>query len=88
MSNPFSLRSASLSGPGIDYAPVIPSDSQVLPDVAIALYVEAGGAVRFISQKNETRTVTAPDFGWILCGVKSVLATGTTAGGIHAVVVS
>lgn len=88
MSNPFSLRAASLSGPGTDYAPVIPTDSGVLADVAIALFVESGGSVRFVSQKDETRTVSVPDFGWVLCGVKAVRATGTTAGGIHAIVVS
>lgn len=88
MSNPFSLRSTSLSGPGLDYAPVNPSDSAALPDVAIALYAENGGAISFISQKGETRTVTVPDFGWVLCGVQAVRATGTTAGAIHAVVIS
>ncbi len=88
MSNPFDSRAASLSGPGLDYAPVTPSNTTPLPDVAIALYVESGGAVRFTSQKGQTRTVTVPDFGWVLCGVRQVLSTGTTAGGIHAVVVS
>lgn len=88
MSNPFDSRAASLSGPGLDYAPVAPSNTAALPDVAIALYVEAGGVVRFVSQKGATRTVTVPDYGWVLCGVRQVLATGTTAGGIHAVVVS
>lgn len=88
MSNPFSTRAASLTGPGIDYAPVTPSNTASLPDVAIALYVETGGTIRFVSQKDQTRTVSVPDFGWVLCGVKRVLATGTNAGGIHAVVVS
>lgn len=87
MSNPFSLRATSLSGPGIDYAPVTPSNSISLPDVAIALFIEGGGAVRFVSEKGETRTVSVPDFGWILCGVRQVLATGTSATGLHAVVV-
>lgn len=88
MTNPFSLRSTSLSGPGIDYAPVTPSDTEPLQDVAIALYAEVGGAISFLSQKGETRTVTVPDFGWLLCGVKAVNAAGTTAGAIHAIVVS
>lgn len=88
MSNPFSLRAASIHGPGIDYAPVTPSDTQTLADVAIALYAETGGAIRFVSQKGETRTVAVPDFGWLLCGVRAVRATGTTAGAIHAVVVT
>ncbi|MEX2517891.1 MAG: hypothetical protein WD969_01010 [Paracoccaceae bacterium] len=88
MSNPFTLRAASLSGPGVDYAPVTPSDVQPLADVAIALYAESGGTISFVSQKGETRTVTVPDFGWLLCGVRQVRATGTSAGSIHAVVVS
>lgn len=88
MTNPFTNRSTSLSGPGIDYAPVVPADNRPLPDVAVALYVEAGGAVTFRSQKGQIRTVSAPDFGWILCGVSEVRATGTTASGIHAIVVS
>ncbi len=88
MSNPFSLRSTSLGGPGIDYAPVTPSDSVALSDVAIALFVESGGAVSFVSEKGLTRTVTVPDFGWILCGVRQVRASGTTATGVHAVLIT
>ena len=88
MSNPFSLRATSLNGPGIDYAPVTPSNSQPLSDVAIGLYVETGGDVAFVSEKGQTRTVRVPDFGWILCGVRQVRATGTTAADIHAVIVS
>lgn len=88
MTNPFSSRSVSLSGPGVDYAPVNPSDSADLKDVAIALYAETGGVIRFVSVKGETRSVAVPDFGWVLCGVKAVLSSGTTAGGIHAVTIN
>lgn len=88
MTNPFSRRASSLSGPGIDYVPVIPDDGSDLPAVAASIYVEGGGAVSFISIKGETRTVTVPDFGWVICGALRILATGTTASGIHAVVVS
>lgn len=88
MSNPFSLRATSLNGPGIDYAPVTPSNSQSLDDVAIGLFVETGGDVAFVSEKGLTRTVRVPDFGWILCGVRQVRATGTTAANIHAIVVN
>ena len=87
MANPFDSRSLGMAGPGIDYAPVTPNDSADLADVAIALYVEGAGDVSFVSQKGETRTVGVPDFGWILCGVKRVRATGTTATQIHAVVI-
>lgn len=88
MTNPFSRRASSLSGPGIDYVPVTPDDAADLADVAASVYVEAGGTVSFVSIKGATRTVTVPDFGWIVCGASRILATGTTATGIHAVVVS
>lgn len=88
MTNPFSRRASSLAGPGIDYLPVTPDDAADLPDVAASLYVEGAGSVTFVSVKGQTRTVAVPEFGWIVCGVTRVLATGTTATGIHGVVVS
>ena len=88
MPNPFSRRSSSLSGPGVDYVPVTPDDTTDLADVAASLYVEGGGTVAFVSVKGQSRTVVVPDYGWLVCGVVRVLATGTTASGIHAVVVS
>ncbi|WP_114286429.1 spike base protein, RCAP_Rcc01079 family [Candidatus Halocynthiibacter alkanivorans] len=88
MSNPFDNRTASLAGPGRDYVPVTPDDATDLSDVAISLYMETGGAVSFISVAGQSRTVLVADFGWIVCGVQRVLATGTTATGIHAVVLS
>lgn len=87
MSDIFSSRTASASGPGRDYAPVTPSDVTDLPTPAISLYIETGGAVSFVSATGQTRTVQAPDFGWLLCGVRRVRATGTTASGIHAVTI-
>ncbi len=88
MTNPFSRRSATLNGPGIDYFPVTPDDGTDLPDIAASLFIEGAGAVAFTSVKGQSRVVAVPDFGWIICGVRRVLATGTTATGIHAVVVS
>ncbi len=88
MTNPFSRRAATLSGPGIDYQPVTPDDATDLPDVAASLYVEGGGVVAFVSVKGQSRSVAVSDFGWVICGVRRVLATGTTASGIHAVVVT
>ena len=88
MTNPFSRRASSLSGPGIDYVPVTPDDGNDLADIAASVFVEGGGAISFVSVKGQTRTVTLPDFGWLVCGVTRVRATGTTATGIHAVVVS
>ncbi|NNU79069.1 hypothetical protein HMH01_01340 [Halovulum dunhuangense] len=88
MTNPFSRRASSLSGPGIDYVPVTPDDATDLGDVAASIYVEGGGAVAFVTVKGPSRVVVVPDHGWIVCGATRVLATGTTATGIHAVVVS
>lgn len=88
MANPFETRSTSLSGPGIDYAPVTPDDNADLSDTAVSLYVEAGGAVSFTSQKGIDRTVVLPDHGFLTCGVRRVRATGTTATGIHAITVA
>ena len=80
-------RASSFSGPGSDYVPVVPSDVADFPDQVVALYVEGGGVVCFVTARGETRTVAVPDFGWILCLVSAVRASGTTASGIHAVVV-
>lgn len=88
MQNPFDTRSTSTAGPGIDYVPVTPDDGADLATVAISLFVETGGAVSFVSQKGQTRTVNLPDYGYLTCGVRKVNATGTTASGIHAIVVT
>lgn len=88
MTNPFDSRSTTIAGPALDYAPVTPNDGEDLPDAAIALYVENGGIVSFVTQKGTTRIVTVSDFGWVLCGVRRVRATDTTATGIHALVIS
>lgn len=86
MQNPFENRALSLSGPARDYVPVIPSDSVPLPQVAIALYAEIGGRVAFVSESGAVRDVEIADYGWIMCGVGQVRATGTTASGLHALV--
>lgn len=88
MHNPFDNRSLSLSGPARDYLPVVPSDAAPLSQVAVALYVETGGRVVFVSESGFQRDVEVSDYGWILCGVSQVLATGTTAAGIHAMVMN
>ena len=88
MLNPFETRSTSLAGPGIDYAPVTPDDGADLPTIAVSLYVETGGDVSFVSQKGEVRTVALPDYGFLTCGVRKVNASGTTATGIHAILVT
>lgn len=88
MSNPFETRSASLSGPARDLVPVTPSDATALSQVAVALYVETGGLVSFVSEAGVTRSVALTDGAILPVGVRQVLASGTTASGIHAFMVA
>ncbi|SEV94331.1 hypothetical protein SAMN05444851_0465 [Aliiroseovarius sediminilitoris] len=86
MTNPFENRSLSLRGPATDMAPVTPSDARDLINVAVALYVETGGAVAFTSVAGYDRVVMVGDNAILPVGVSRVMATGTTAAGIHAFV--
>ncbi len=86
MTNPFENRISSLSGPARDLLPVTPNDSVDLAKVAVGLYVQTGGAVSIVTVAGGTRTVTVPDFSVLPVGVTRVRATGTTATGIHALV--
>lgn len=88
MINPFRGRALSLAGPATDIFPVTPDDSKNLPKVAVAIYVETAGTVSFLSVGGETRQVSVGDFSFMPVGVSRVLATGTTATGIHAMVIS
>jgi len=87
MKNPFSTRATTLTGPAHDYLPVTPDDATDLSEIAVSLYAETGGTVTFDSVRGVTRTVRVPDHGWVLCGLRRVRATGTTATGLHAMVV-
>ncbi|MDV4166759.1 hypothetical protein [Rhodovulum sp. FJ3] len=88
MIDPFNNRATSLSGPARDILPVTPSDTTDLSAVAVALYVETGGTVSFVAASGDTRTVTVGDFYILPVGARRVLATGTTASGIHALMVN
>lgn len=88
MTNPFENRVPNLSGPALDISPITPNDSTDLVNVAVALYIETGGTITFVSAANATRTVNVSDFAILPVGAKKVLATGTTATGIHAFQVS
>ncbi len=88
MTNPFKHRSLSLKGPAKDITPVTPNNAQDLAIAAVALYVETGGSIAFVSAADETRTVNVADFSILPVGVLRVLETGTTAVGIHAMVIS
>lgn len=88
MTNPFANRAMHLSGPARDIQPVTPDDATPLTEVAVALYVETGGTVSIVTEKGHTRSVSVPDFTILPVGVAQVRATGTTASGIHAFLVS
>ncbi|WP_170384041.1 spike base protein, RCAP_Rcc01079 family [Ruegeria atlantica] len=85
-SNPFTNRVSSLSGPARDIVPAILSDTMDMADAAIGLYVETGGSVVLTTVQGETRTVQVADFSILPVGVIRVHSTGTTASGIHAMV--
>ena len=87
MKNPFENRSPSLDGPATDILPVTPDDAIDLPAVAIALYVETGGNLSFVSAQGQTRTLRIDDFTFLPVGARRVRSTGTTAQGLHALVV-
>lgn len=86
--NPFSSQARSITGPATDALPVTPDDGTDLADVAIALYVETGGVVAIDTVGGQTRTVEVADFSILPVGVRRVRATGTTATGIHALVLA
>lgn len=88
MANPFKHHSLSLKGPATDIMPVIPNDAQDLTDGAIALYVETAGSISFVSAAGQSRTISVANFSILPVGVLRVLDTGTTATGIHALVLS
>lgn len=86
--NPFANRAGALSGPAHDALPVAPSDSTDLPHVALGLYIETGGTVVADTVRGETRTLSVADFSILPIGIRRVRATGTTATGIHALVLA
>jgi len=86
--NPFANRTPELSGPATDALPVTPDDAVDLPQVAIGLYVETGGALTFDTVDGNTRMMQVADFSILPVGTRRVRGTGTTAGGIHALVLA
>jgi len=91
MANPFVYtNSPNQSGLVYDMVPVTVSDvtdNVGAGNIAIGLYVEAGGDVVFLNKDGNERTVTVPDYFYLTCSIKRVKSTGTTATGIHALVV-
>ena len=86
MIDPFSGRSAPLAGPARDILPVTPDDAQDLPEIALAVYVETGGDVTLTSHAGHMRTVGVASWTILPVAARRIHATGTTAGGIHALV--
>ena len=89
MSNPFNFDTKS-TGLVFDMLSVTPNDSTDnvgAGNVAIGLYIENGGTVVFLTKDGNERTVVVPDAFYLVCSVTRVKSTGTTATGIHALVV-
>jgi hypothetical protein len=86
--NPFANRARSIHGPATDALPVTPDDTADLPMIAIGLFVETGGTVVIDTVAGETRSITVADFSILPLGTSRVRATGTTATGIHALVLA
>lgn len=91
MANPFVYtNSPNQSGLVYDMVPVTPNDSTDnvgAGNVAIGLYIQTGGDIVILNKDGNERTVTVPDYFYLTCSVKRVKSTGTTATGIHALVV-
>lgn len=88
MTNPFENRTSSLSGPATDMVPVALDDVTEMAEVAVALYVETGGALSVLTSRSQPRTIGVADHSILPLGVRRVNATGTTASGIHAMVIA
>tara|TARA_R110002124_G_scaffold155109_2_gene322258 strand:+ start:600 stop:872 length:273 start_codon:yes stop_codon:yes gene_type:complete len=90
MSNPFKGVDGQLNGSVYDMIPVTTSDvadNVGTGNVAVGLYITVAGDVTFHNKYGTSRTVTVPANFYLICSVKRVLTTGTTATGIHAMVV-
>ncbi|WP_084860749.1 spike base protein, RCAP_Rcc01079 family [Salibaculum halophilum] len=84
----FKAHALTAAGPATDILPVTPSDSTDLPIVASAIYVETGGTLSVVTVRNETRSIEVGDLSLLPVGVRSVRSAGTTATGIHALVIA
>ncbi len=88
MTNPFENRTSSLAGPATDLLPVTPDDVTDLSEVAVALYIETGGQISLVTARNGVRSISVADNSILPVGTRRVNATGTTASGIHAMVIA
>ncbi len=88
LTNPFENRASSLSGPATDMEPITPDDVTEMAEVAVALYIETGGQLSVLTSRGQSRTVNVVDYSILPVGVRRVNASGTTASGIHAMVIA
>lgn len=100
MSNPFGNRRDNTplsSGMARTMVAVTPNDDDdnvgtdpvdgTTPNIAIGLYIETAGDVTFLdADGNTVAPVAVPNNFYLVCGVKRVLATNTTATGIWALI--
>lgn len=87
MSDRFASSQPSLSGPAYSGFSVTPSDSGLLPEASRALYIGSGGSLSVRMLSGEAVTLAGVVAGTILpLRVTAVLATGTSAGSIVALV--
>ena len=81
-------RARSLAGTFGNMTDVVPNDDADLPQAAVKLYVETGGALVVTPLNGDAPvTVQVPDFAELSLNVVRVHATGTTASGIKAYLV-
>lgn len=87
MRDPLVNRTPSTLGPATDMLPVTPDDSNDLAEMAMALFIESGGTLCIVTRRGETREVVVDDQTLLPVAVRRVLANGTSASGVHALVV-
>jgi hypothetical protein len=71
--------------PGFGSVAVTPSDATTYDPPLRSVYVTAGGAVAFEGVDGLTDAWTVPDAFLLPVRVRRVLATGTTATGLHGI---
>lgn len=85
MTNPFQSTHAA-QGPATDILRVTSNDNADLSAVAISLYIETGGDISIETVAGGSRIVSVAGTYLLPVGVCWVLASDTTATGIHALV--
>lgn len=93
MANPLSEARHHVPGVGEDILPITPHDTNAIVDdvtgaelMPFGLYVETGGVLKVVTAKGRTRQFTVADNSYHPIAVQKVLATDTTATGIHGVI--